>query len=140
MGVAWRIVAGIHYCCCINYHDVRTYVFVCVYMRVCCDKHRRRTQNSHPGGRCTLGQSTMWETLQLYYSIQIQMGLSGKPPLFITCQKNQGMDRAEGGKLNDSKYDPPSLSSLSPLPFCHSSLRCILETRTFDSTLLFGSI
>lgn len=51
MGVAWRIVAGIHYCCCINYHDVRTCVFVCVYMRVCSDKHRRRTQNSHPGRR-----------------------------------------------------------------------------------------
>lgn len=57
----------------------------------------------------------MWESQHFYYSIQIQMGLSGTLLLFITCQKNQGMDRAgregEGGKLNDSKFDP-----LSPLP------------------------
>lgn len=39
------------------------------------------------------------------------MGLSGTLPLFITCQRNQGMDRAGGGKLNDSKFDP-----LFPLP------------------------
>lgn len=114
MGVAWWVVAGIHYWYCINYHDVRTCVFVCVCAVISTiDTHTHTlTENSHPGRqrglpvsvhRCTLGQSIMWETLQLYYSIQIQMGLSGKLQLFITCQKNQGMDGAEGSKLNDSK-------------------------------------
>lgn len=39
----------------------------------------------------------MWESQLFYYSIQIQMGLSGTPALFITCQRNQGMDQAEEG-------------------------------------------
>lgn len=68
----------------------------------------------------TLGKSVTWGTLQLYYSIQIQLGLSGKLLFFITCQKNQGMDRAEGSELNDIKYNPLSYSPLA-LSFCHSS-------------------
>lgn len=56
MGVAWWIVLGIHYCCCINYHDVRTSVFACVYMHVCSDNHHRHTPKPHtPADRGAAG-------------------------------------------------------------------------------------
>lgn len=110
------MVASFHYCCCTNCHDAST--CVCAFNDKCIDTHRCKHTRVHTHKkllpwqaegltvsvhRCTLGQSAMWETLQLYYSIQIQMGLSGKLLLFITCQKNQGMDGAEWSKLNDSK-------------------------------------
>lgn len=112
IGLAWWVVAGIHYSSCISYHYASKCVFVCAHA---CVRSAECTQtdsqlqalelplSSVSVLPCTLGQSFLWETPRSYYSIQIQMGLSGKLLLFITCQKSQGMDGKERSKLKDTK-------------------------------------